>query len=81
MMIFVAPINLISSSLFRQVECEVNGYQVSDLTSPTYQNKQVLYSKIYKRRINRLFLSRNSWSYFLSIFKFSNSDKKKSNPS
>ena len=39
---FVAPINLISSSLFRQVECEVNGYQVSDLTSPTYHYKAYL---------------------------------------
>jgi hypothetical protein len=39
---FVAPVNLISSALFRQVECEVNGFQVADLTSPTYHYKAYL---------------------------------------
>ena len=35
----VAPINLLSSSLFKQVECELNGVQVADLTSPCYPYK------------------------------------------
>jgi hypothetical protein len=39
---WIAPINLISSALFRQVECEVNGVQVADLTSPTYHYKAYL---------------------------------------
>jgi hypothetical protein len=38
----VAPINLISSALFRQIECEINGVQVADLTSPTYHYKAYL---------------------------------------
>jgi hypothetical protein len=38
----VAPVNLISSALFRQVECDINGFQVADLTSPTYHYKAYL---------------------------------------
>lgn len=36
---WVAPVNLLSSALFRQVECELNGVQVADLTSPCYHYK------------------------------------------
>ena len=35
----VAPVNLLASSLFKQVECELNGVQVADLTSPCYPYK------------------------------------------
>jgi len=38
----VAPVNLLSSALFRQVECELNGVQVADLTSPTYHYKSFI---------------------------------------
>jgi hypothetical protein len=39
---WVAPVNLISSALFRQIECDLNGFQVADLTSPTYHYKAYL---------------------------------------
>lgn len=35
----VAPINLMASALFRQAECELNGVQVSDLSSPLFHYK------------------------------------------
>ena len=39
---WVAPVNLLSSALFRQVECELNGVQVADLTSPCYHYKSFI---------------------------------------
>ena len=42
----VAPVNLISSALFRQIECEVNGVQVADLTSPAYPYKAFIESHL-----------------------------------
>jgi hypothetical protein len=42
----VAPVNLISSAIFRQVECEVNGVQVADLTSPAYHYKAYIESHL-----------------------------------
>jgi len=38
----VAPINLLAATLFRQVECEFNGTQVADLTSPCYHYKSFI---------------------------------------
>lgn len=38
----VAPINLMALSLFRQAECELNGVQIADLTSPTFHYKNYL---------------------------------------
>ena len=38
----VGPVNLLSGALWRQVECELNGVQVGDLTSPTYHYKAFL---------------------------------------
>jgi ribonucleoside-diphosphate reductase beta chain len=38
----VAPINLMALALFRQAECELNGVQIADLTSPTYHYKSYL---------------------------------------
>lgn len=38
----VSLTNLLSTSIFKQVECEVNGVQVADLTSPTYHYKAYL---------------------------------------
>ena len=35
----VAPVNLFPNSLFRQIECELNGIQISDISSPTYPYK------------------------------------------
>ena len=35
----VAPINLMALALFRQAECELNGVQIADLTSPTFHYK------------------------------------------
>lgn len=35
----VAPINLMALSLFRQAECELNGVQIADLTSPNFHYK------------------------------------------
>lgn len=35
----VIPTNLLSNTIFRQVEVELNGVQVSDLSSPTYHYK------------------------------------------
>jgi len=35
----VIPVNFLSNTLFRQVEVELNGVQVSDLSSPTYHYK------------------------------------------
>lgn len=35
----IAPINLLASALFRQAECELNGVQVSDLSSPCFHYK------------------------------------------
>lgn len=38
----ITPVNLLATSMWRQVECEVNGVQVADLTSPTYHYKAYL---------------------------------------
>lgn len=38
----VTTVNQLATSIFRQVECEVNGVQVADLTSPTYHYKSFL---------------------------------------
>jgi hypothetical protein len=35
----VAPINLMAIALFRQAECELNGVQIADLTSPNFHYK------------------------------------------
>lgn len=37
-----APSNQLATTIFKQVECEVNGVQVADLTSPTYHYKAYL---------------------------------------
>ena len=38
----VAPINLMALALFRQAECELNGVQIADLTSPTFHYKNYI---------------------------------------
>jgi len=38
----VTTVNQLATSFFKQVECEVNGVQVADLTSPTYHYKAYL---------------------------------------
>ena len=35
----VAPVNLMALALFKQAECELNGVQINDLTSPTFHYK------------------------------------------
>ena len=49
----VSPVNLFPQSIFKQVECELNGIQVCDLSTPTYAFKQFIethltYSKAAK---------------------------------
>lgn len=36
------PVNLFTQSLFKQVECELNGVQVCDLSTPTYAYKSFI---------------------------------------
>lgn len=38
----IAPVNLFPNSLFRQIECEINNQQISDLSTATYAYKSFI---------------------------------------
>lgn len=49
----IAPVNLISQSIFKQVEIELNGIQVCDLSTPTYAYKAFIETHLSYSRASK----------------------------